>query len=331
MLSRAVELIDADAALRALAPEWEALWRRAPDATPFQSPAWLLAWWRRFGTGAPRVSTLRAGDGRLLGLLALYLLDERDERKLLPIGAGVSDYLDALLDADASPDTAGWLLEAALRRARADGVSICDLTDLPPGSPLRDAPPSAGWRGACVPTDPCPVLRLSATGLAASVPAGKRRDLRQARHRAMRIGGWASEIATAETAQELLRALARLHAARWDGGGVLDERVMAFHRDAAPALLACGALRLQALRFGCDIAAVYYALLAGSDRVLFYLSGFDAAYARASPGTLLLGEMIEAAIAEGRRELHFLRGAEAYKYAWGGVDRFNATRRLRPA
>jgi hypothetical protein len=40
--------------------------------------------------------------------------------------------------------------------------------------------------------------------------------------------------------------------------------------------------------------------------------------------------MIEEAVKEGRRELHFLRGAEAYKYAWGATDRMNMTRRLVP-
>ena len=34
--------------------------------------------------------------------------------------------------------------------------------------------------------------------------------------------------------------------------------------------------------------------------------------------------MIDAALAEGRREIHFLRGDEAYKYAWGARDRMNA-------
>ncbi len=47
-----------------------------------------------------------------------------------------------------------------------------------------------------------------------------------------------------------------------------------------------------------------------------------------SPGTILLGAMIEEAAAEGVAELHFLRGAEAYKYAWGATDRHNATRIL---
>jgi len=98
-------VLTSDAALHALRPEWEALWRRAAaETTPFQSPAWLLPWWRAFGTGRPRAAALRGDGGKLLGLLPLYLLEEGSETKLLPVGIGVSDYLDALLDPDAPPD-----------------------------------------------------------------------------------------------------------------------------------------------------------------------------------------------------------------------------------
>lgn len=127
----------------------------------------------------------------------------------------------------------------------------------------------------------------------------------------------------------LLDALFHLHDARWGGEGVLaDPRVRAFHREAAPLLLAAGALRLEVLRFGNRVVAAYYALLAGSRRILFYIGGYDTAHARESPGTVLLGAMIEAAAREGRTELHFLRGGENYKYAWGAVDRMNAACRL---
>jgi CelD/BcsL family acetyltransferase involved in cellulose biosynthesis len=64
--------------------------------------------------------------------------------------------------------------------------------------------------------------------------------------------------------------------------------------------------------------------------VFLYLSGFDASRAHESPGAILLGGLIEWALAGGRRELHFLRGDEDYKYAWGAEDRFNAARRLVP-
>jgi CelD/BcsL family acetyltransferase involved in cellulose biosynthesis len=330
-------VLTTDAALRALRPEWEALWRRAAadTATPFQSPAWLLPWRSAFGTGRPRAATLRDGDdGRLLGLLPLYLLPEGSETKLLPIGVGVSDYLDALLDPGAPPDAAERLLHAAL--AASPEATSCDLTYLPPGAALRDAPAPPGWRDeGARPAEPCPVLALpAATGLPEVLSRRRRAALRNARNRAERAGGFSISTAAADTLDECLDALVSLHSARWDArgepGGVLaDPRVLALHRAAAPQLLAQGALRLQALRLGGAPAAAHYALLGGG-RVLLYLSGFDAARARESPGAILLGDLIAWALSEGYRELHFLRGDEDYKYAWGAADRLNAVRRLLP-
>jgi CelD/BcsL family acetyltransferase involved in cellulose biosynthesis len=54
-----------------LVPEWRVLWQRVPDATPFQSPEWLLSWWGCFGNGAPFVLTARE-DGQLIAVLPLY-------------------------------------------------------------------------------------------------------------------------------------------------------------------------------------------------------------------------------------------------------------------
>ena len=316
-----IEVLTSEQDLSAVAPEWRALWRSAPEASPFQSPEWLLGWWAQFGTGQPLLALLRR-EGRLLGVLPLYVLDEPPARKLLPIGVGISDYFDLLLAPDAPDEAAGALLRAAL--AEAPGVTECTLPDLPPDAALRHA--ASGWLGGLQESDPCPVLALPP-----AIPAGKRRDIRQAQHRAARIGGWTTEVATAASAQAMLEQLVTLHTARWDGAGVLaDPPVLAFHRATVAGLVASGIARLQVLRFGQRVAAAYYALLDHGRRILFYLSGFDAAHASASPGTLLLARMIEDAVAEGRRELHFLRGAEAYKYAWGGIDRINAVRRLLP-
>jgi CelD/BcsL family acetyltransferase involved in cellulose biosynthesis len=333
MTTLATDLITSDAALVALRPAWERLWRSAPSATPFQSPAWLLPWWRQFGTGAPRVALLHDGES-LTGILPLYVLDDLSGRKLLPMGAGITDYQDALLAPGAPADAAGQLLQVALRQARRDGVAVCDLIDLPPDAHLREAAIPTGWRSEWRSAEACPVLALPDTieQLRACVPAPMLRKLRMNRHRVARIGGCTTEIATEETAPALLDALFRLHEARWAGEGVLgDPRVRAFHREAAPLLAAEGVLRLQVLRFGARVVAAYHALLAGPRRILFYLSAYDPDHARESPGTVLLGEMIEAAVREGRTELHFLRGGESYKYAWGGIDRVNATCRLVPA
>ena len=55
-------------------------------------------------------------------------------------------------------------------------------------------------------------------------------------------------------------------------------------------------------------------------RAYYYIGGFDPSRARLSPGTIMIGHAIEEAIGAGARTFDFLRGREAYKYAWGAVD-----------
>lgn len=316
-------LVLGDAALHALQPEWEALWRRVPDASPFQHPGWLLPWWRWFGTGQPRVACIRHG-GRLTGILPLYVLDEGMPR-LLPIGAGTSDHLDALLEP-------GTLADALLHPLLAEGHP-CDLIEMPPGAALLGLSAPPGWRATWRDDSACPVLGLPATveALGEKIPARTLRKLRMNRNRAERAGGAPVETATAGILAPLLSELVRLHQARWtaagETGAFADPRVAGHLADSAPALLAAGLLRLQAVRLDGAVAAAILALLAPG-RILFYLSGYDAARAFESPGTLLLGAMLEEAVREGRREADFLRGGEAYKYAWGGTDRRNRACRL---
>jgi CelD/BcsL family acetyltransferase involved in cellulose biosynthesis len=86
-------------------------------------------------------------------------------------------------------------------------------------------------------------------------------------------------------------------------------------------------LRLEVLRLRGRIAAVNYSMVAGAG-IFFYLTGLDMAAGFESPGTILLGHMLEQAASEGLREAHFLRGDEAYKRAWGAVERRNLGRSI---
>jgi len=315
-----MRLIRTDADLHALRPAWEALWSRVPGASPFQSPAWLMPWWQAFGMGQPLVAVSEGPDGTVHGLLPLYVLDEGAERKLRPIGIGVTDSLDALV-LPGLPVAS--LLAAAL--AAAEPATVVAFTDLGPDAALLDASLPPGWKERRAQTDPCPALTLPA-----AIPPGMARNLRQSRHRADRAGGWSVTVATDPI--RAWDALVDFHRARWTRlghrNGVLgDPAVLAFHAAAVPQLAAAGLLRFYVLHIGDRLAASYYTLTAPG-RLLFYLSGFDEAFARESPGTLLMGTIIEQATADGVRELDFLRGAEPYKYAWGATDRWNTARTL---
>ncbi|MCP8938927.1 GNAT family N-acetyltransferase [Alsobacter sp. SYSU M60028] len=311
--------IEDASALQGLAAEWDALWRRCPDATPFQSPSWLLPWWRSFAPGELATVAVRRGR-RLVALAPLY----RDPTagSLLPLGVSVSDFHDVLIDPD-EPAAGPALAVAMLSAAGPDGRIV--WPDVPPGAALQHL----FWRGGEAEWhvgETAPELACAA-GLE-SVPAAQRRKLRMARHRAERRGGAAVVEATRLGLDAWLEALFRLHGARWrskGGAGVLaDDAVRAFHRQAAPALSETGLLDATALTIGGRLAGVYYGLRHGATAYA-YLSGFDPEFERESPGTLLLGDAIERAAAAGCARFSLLRGAEDYKFRWGAADRHGHT------
>jgi CelD/BcsL family acetyltransferase involved in cellulose biosynthesis len=136
----------------------------------------------------------------------------------------------------------------------------------------------------------------------------------------------------ADGAEAVFGALLELHGARWAARGergVLDgPGVEAFHREVVRGFLERGWLRLFALRVEGRLAAVHYGFSA-KGRAYYYLGGFDPAFHQLSPGSLMVLHAIEEALREGAGEFDFLRGREAYKYAWGGVDRRQYRRVLR--
>jgi CelD/BcsL family acetyltransferase involved in cellulose biosynthesis len=337
-----VEEVVATEALERLRPDWERLWARVPSATPFQSPAWLIPWWRHVGEGDLLTLAVRDG-GVLVGLLPFYVYPAPGggRRRLFPLGIGTTDYLDALV----APGREGEVMGLALRHlaaGRGRRFGLAEWPQLRPGSPLLAAPAPAGWRDRTEPAEPCPALRLppGPDGLGAAVPRKTLRDLRTVRKRAGQAAGGAPrwESATAETLGPLFDALLRLHAARWasrgEAGVLASPAVQAAHRAALPGLLEAGLLRFHALRLGDEVVAALYALAdppgRAERRLYFYLSGFDPALERLSPGMLLVGHAIEAAIGEGIAVADFLRGQERYKYLWGAREMPTFRRVLAP-
>ena len=320
--------------LSALEPEWWALWRVCPSATPFQSPAWLLPWWQSFAPGALHAVAVRRA-GRLVGLAPLYLEAGPYGRRLLPIGISLSDYHDVLL-APEEGEAAGAALIRALERA--PEWESWELPELSERAQATGLPCPAGWEKETAACETCPFLALpdDPAELRNAFPARKRRSLSMNRNRAERRGALAFLSVEDAAPAVFLDELIRLHGLRWQSRGepgVLDKtEAQHFQRLAVPRLAAAGLVRFHALRIGEAIAAVYYGLL-HDGHAYGYLTGLDPAFAHESPGTLVIAHAMEQAIREGAREFHFLRGGEAYKYGWGAVDRWNRRRvfRRRPA
>lgn len=294
-----------------LEKEWWDLWRRDPQATPFQSPAWLLPWRRNFDEGENVVLVLRR-QGRLVGLLPLFRLDGR----LLLWGAGTSDWLGGLFDPA--------LDESLLRTALEELEEPLDLFQLAAASPLWNILVPDGWTERCGFSESCAVLPLPAR------PSAKmKQKVRYYRRRAARAGVGEPE----EVGSDYVASLVDLHTRRWnereEAGIFADERFCAWQESAAEQMQRAGLLRLYAMRLaGRTIAALY--VMAAKGRAFYYIGGFDPEYGTLGLGTILVGHAIAEAERNAFRAFDFLRGREAYKYRWGAIDQATHARYLMP-
>jgi CelD/BcsL family acetyltransferase involved in cellulose biosynthesis len=311
------QIIDAAPELERLAPAWQDLWQRAWRATIFQSPDWLVPWWRHFAPGRLLCIALWRGKD-LVGFAPLYR--EEGSRRCLPLGISLSDYLDVLVtEEDKHPVLEA--IQAEIARV-ANGADTC-FPDIAP-----DASVLAMNSSACslhqAPAQRAPELVLGpADNPLKNAPAHQRQNLRTAENRAGRRGCVVREIVTHELPR-FIPALMQLHSARQRQLGRLgldqDARVLPFLIEAFRALARENVVRAYSTECEGRLVGGYLGFL-HRNRASYYFGGFDAAFAFESPGTILIGHAMRCAAAEGAEIFDFLRGAEPYKYAWGARDR----------
>jgi len=300
--------------LGSIVADWTRLLERSSDATPFQSPEWLLSWIEAFAPKELRVVEVREGE-RLAGLAPLLIYPRDSERVLAFAGGGVSDYLSLLLEPGSETEVFDEICRAL---ANDEGWSLLELTDVSGKSRLHQVRELGAYT---VEHDVCSVtvLPTNREELPRLFSDRQRTNLRNARSRLERSGGGAFEVATPETLADFLRELFELHTLRWSAmnqsGVVEDERVRFFHLLASRRLLESGRLRLYRMRVRGRTAAVVYSLFQ-RDTVYCYLQGFDPGFSFLSPGTVLIFFLMQDALGLGMRRFDFLRGREPYKQHW---------------
>jgi CelD/BcsL family acetyltransferase involved in cellulose biosynthesis len=328
MCSLAISEIETAEELVSLRSEWLALWRRSSAATPFQSPDWLIPWWKYFGAGRLCVLVLTE-DTRLVGIAPLFA---NGERRLRLLGAGNSDYLDVLFD-----DRIGRAGAAAIFSylAKTDRWDQIDLQNLQRHSPLLATNTWPAYFEHVEEQDTCPVVSLPQTAdqFLNSLPRQLRHNLNYYHRKLDAFKDVKIERANEDNFPELFDAFVSLHEARWQmknmPGVLCGENLRHFHHEAGAGFLSNGALRLYALRVDRHVVACLYAFH-HARRTYYYLSGFDPEFKQYSPGTILVAHAIAEATHERAKEFDFLRGREPYKYKWGAVDRSIYRKQLEP-
>ncbi|MGH8064690.1 MAG: GNAT family N-acetyltransferase [Candidatus Entotheonellia bacterium] len=328
-------------ALTALRDEWNELLERCDRATIFLSWEWNEAWWRYFGHGKHLLLLQVREHGILVGLAPFCIsrYPGTPLRRLVFVGTETSDYLDVLAPTDRAFEICTAIVHYLTTSRDAD---LVDLHDLRPTALLREtvaqSSPST-WVGhelSLAPQEPCPYLPLPSTweeylkrlskNTRHHLPRCQRAFGRDFEHAEIRM-------ASATETAEAMTALFELHRRRWESrqqsGQLASEDIQAFHRRVAEQFLARGWLRLYIAYADGHIVGVEYAFCF-HQRYSFYLNGFDPELARYSLGSLLMIDAIRQAIAEGCREVDFLRGKETYKAQLGATeDRVNARLLLR--
>jgi CelD/BcsL family acetyltransferase involved in cellulose biosynthesis len=302
-------------------PAWAELWEHCNDVTTFQRPEWLSAWIAVFQPQQPFVIAIWRGS-QLVGLAPLLIYERDGQRVLGLMGGGVSDYLDVLIAPSFADESLSMIWQQIA--SEASNWDVVDLTDLPCASALLRRPARC-WPWVIEMQDACPVLTFPANAktLTSAVPNRQLRNLRNARNRLAKIGGGEIKLAASENLPRFLDAIMQLHSCRWaqDGlpGMMLHPGVQEFHRRVAPWLLKKGVLRLYGLLTKGRFIAALYALFE-KEVAYYYLQGFDPQWKWFSPGTQILGAVVEDALREGKKKIDFLRGRESYKYQWGTHD-----------
>jgi len=311
--SLTVELIDDPRELPD-AEDWNALARST--GSPFLTVQWLAAWWRAFGTGRFTCLVLRDGRGSLRA------------------GACCRRLAGGRLAAVANAHTGDWDVVAADPQARRAlwqalaglGERAVHLAAIRSRASREEA--NQELRGAGYSTVQATGLRspyLELPGSWEELMVAVSRNLRSQlgrRRRALEREGRLVFRTTVGTDGELERDLAaffRVESSGWKSGvgtAILsDPRTERLYTDFAKTAAAAGWLRLSLLELdGIPVAADLNCVFAGG--MYLVKTGFDERYGRFSPGLVLRGEVLRAAVQEGCHFYDFLGGPDGYKLRW---------------
>ena len=328
----AIEIVSDYQRFLALEDEWNDAAGRAGVSHPFLRHEWFRTWWDCFGAGKSlHIVVVRAGD-RVEAIAPLM----REQVQMYGLPIRRVDFLhndhtpraDFIIGGD--PEESYRAIWRALFETRSDW-DLVQLSRIPRESSTRDSVERLAAADGCATGlwegDVSPYLTLTGTWeqYQAGLSAKFRSNLRNRLSRLAKFGEPSLEILEDAAAIDAGRADAlRLEESGWkrDSGTSIcsDPAVERFYTLLAERATAAGWLRLMFLTVGGKRIATSY----GScfDRRLFlFKTGYDPEFATCSPFKLLTSFAIQAAYAEGLREIDFLGNAEPWKLEWTETSR----------
>jgi CelD/BcsL family acetyltransferase involved in cellulose biosynthesis len=295
-----------------VASEWDALADRS-DSGPFVRPGWFEAWARAFSSQKPFVVTVRR-HGRLAG--ALPVLPTRMGTTRSPTNWHTPLYGPVYEDVDAARELADRIVAAG-------GASV-DLKYLASDDPFAGAYAEAararGYKVISRSALRSPYIDLvgDMESFEASLPKKFRKELDRRKRRLTEQGEVSIAFGGAGgSLDELLDEGFAIEGSGWKKGTALAEDAAAasFYREVAHWAAGRGWLHLGMLRLdGRPIAFSFCLAANGSMNVVKV--GFDPAFRRYAPGSILTEATIASAFEAGLARYDFLGAEDAYKLDW---------------
>jgi CelD/BcsL family acetyltransferase involved in cellulose biosynthesis len=306
--------------LESLRAAWSML--AAAGDNIFSTWEWADCWWRHYGDGrsAQPLACFDA-DGRMAAILPLCVERRGPLRIARLIGHGPADELGPVC-APADRAAALDLLPDA-RAVASEPWSVLLAERLAADLGWSPAPGSRALRHESSPM--IDIAGLDWDGYLATRSTNFRGQVRRKERKLQREHGLSYRLSDAERLDDDLSVLFELHDQRWGeaGSGAFDAARQAFHRDFARVALERGWLRLWLAEIDGRPVAAWHGFRYG-DAELYYQSGRDPEWERASVGLVLMAHTLRSAVEDGMSSYRLLRGGEAYKdrFATGdvGVD-----------
>lgn len=323
-----------------LEPEWLELESAARDDSVFMSWDCQRLWWKHYGHGRQLLILVVRDGAQVLGLLPLYLEEQRwagglwRVRKLRQVGLGgdtAPDDVSALMRPGFEVPAAAAMVEYLCRQQ--PSWNLLHFTDLPAASPLVHALleqlPREGLRVERQESRPIVFGDLPRTfeDYRRSLSAHRRKNMNQKRRKWESLPGARFSVVTSTQALDTaFDHLARLHLMRWSTRTTQPAFSSAsfcnFHRELMHALIAKDRLRLLALELEDRPIAMLYGM-SYKGRFGFFQGGFDPDYAQYGPGDMLITRAVDLAIGEGCAVFDMLKGDHEYKRSFFRQERRN--------
>ncbi|HSF82861.1 MAG TPA: GNAT family N-acetyltransferase [Anaerolineales bacterium] len=327
----------------ALAAEWNELLRFSASHVPFLRHEFLSTWWRTLGGGEWEHGDLHIlcgynEDGGLLGIAPMFCTHNLEgEKALMLLGSlEIADYLDilarpadlavfiaAVLDFLSGPEAPAW-----------DVLDLYNILESSPSLPVLQA--EAERRGLKLTTERlqhCPYIPLPGdwetylAGIDKKQRHEIRRKIRRAESQDQPVRWYIVEDGSSLESE--IEAFLGLMGQDPEKQAFLSDVMRTQMRLALKAAFEAGWLQLSFLEVG-GVKAAGYLNFDYANHIWVYNSGLDFNFGSLSPGWVLLGYLLQWANENKREAFDFMRGDEAYKYRFGGIDRFVVRVRLKP-